>query len=142
MSLEHEQPDQTARPEALEGETDVFRRLVAALEKADVEFSHTHHHAVFTSSDAASARGHPDAALAARAAQAYRCLRRLIDAMRAVRGNARDLVVPEQRSAEFSYLARRLRYESPEALATAIEAEMTVAASLWQDVASRPRTMR
>ena len=57
MSLEHEKPDQFARPETLEGETDVFRRLVAALEKANVEFSHTHHHAVFTSSDAASARG-------------------------------------------------------------------------------------
>ena len=85
---------------------------------------------------ALSARGHLDPALATRTAEAYRFLRRLIDAMRAVRGNARDLVVPEQRSAEFAYLARRLRYESPEALAAAIEAEMTVAASLWQDVAS------
>ena len=57
MSIEHNKPDQFARPAALEGETDVFRRLVAALEKADVEFLHTHHHAVFTSSEAASARG-------------------------------------------------------------------------------------
>ena len=57
MALDAAKPDDVDRPHVLEGETDVFRRLLAALEKANIEFSHTHHQAVFTSSDAAAARG-------------------------------------------------------------------------------------
>ncbi len=41
---------------------------------------------------------------------AYMFLRRLIDALRMVRGDARDLTVPELRSEEFEFLARRLNY--------------------------------
>ena len=41
---------------------------------------------------------------------AYRFLRRLIDALRMVRGDARDLTVPPTSSDEFLFLARRLEY--------------------------------
>jgi glutamate-ammonia-ligase adenylyltransferase len=48
---------------------------------------------------------------------AYVFLRRLIDALRVVRGNARDLTVPDRDSEEFAFLARRLGYETdPSAL--------------------------
>ena len=42
----------------------------------------------------------------------YIFLRRLIDALRMVRGNARDLTVPSAGSDEFQYLARRLGYQT------------------------------
>ncbi len=42
--------------------------------------------------------------------QAYLFLRVLIDALRIVRGNARDLVLPDSQSEEFRFLARRLGY--------------------------------
>ena len=42
--------------------------------------------------------------------EAYQFFRRLIDALRVVRGNARDLVLPPTDSAEFTFLARRLGY--------------------------------
>ncbi len=41
---------------------------------------------------------------------AYRFLRRLIDGLRMVRGDARDLTVPPANSEEFQFLARRLGY--------------------------------
>jgi len=41
---------------------------------------------------------------------AYLFLRTLIDGLRMVRGNARDLVLPEPASEEFKFLARRLGY--------------------------------
>jgi len=41
---------------------------------------------------------------------AYRFLRRVIDALRMVRGDARDLTVPPTDSDEFEFLARRLGY--------------------------------
>lgn len=42
--------------------------------------------------------------------EAYIFLRRLIDALRMVRGHARDLTVPPPESEEFGFLARRLGY--------------------------------
>jgi [glutamine synthetase] adenylyltransferase / [glutamine synthetase]-adenylyl-L-tyrosine phosphorylase len=47
----------------------------------------------------------------ARLVRNYRFLRRLIDALRIVRGNARDLVLPPADSEEFIYLARRMGYQ-------------------------------
>ena len=44
-------------PEVLEGETSVFRRLVGILTDSGVPFVHMHHEAVFTSAEAAAARG-------------------------------------------------------------------------------------
>ena len=43
-------------------------------------------------------------------ATSYLFLRRLIDALRMVRGDARDLTVPDADSEEFDFLARRLAY--------------------------------
>ena len=45
-----------------------------------------------------------------RLSEAHTWLRRLIDALRIVRGNARDLTVPPADSEEFAFLARRLGY--------------------------------
>ncbi|HEY5599545.1 MAG TPA: hypothetical protein VIK48_02540, partial [Candidatus Manganitrophaceae bacterium] len=42
--------------------------------------------------------------------ESYLFLRRLIDALRIVRGNAKDLILPERASEEFAFLARRLGY--------------------------------
>jgi len=44
--------------------------------------------------------------------QAYVFLRKLIDALRMVRGNTKDLTVPPADSEEFAFLARRLHYGS------------------------------
>jgi glutamate-ammonia-ligase adenylyltransferase len=43
---------------------------------------------------------------------AHLFMRRLIDALRMVRGNAKDLTVPTSPSSEFDFLARRLNYEN------------------------------
>lgn len=43
---------------------------------------------------------------------AYRFLRRLIDALRMVRGDARELTVPKAESEECEFLARRLSYQA------------------------------
>ncbi|MEA1996954.1 MAG: hypothetical protein U9N45_04920, partial [Gemmatimonadota bacterium] len=42
--------------------------------------------------------------------QAHEFLRRLINALRILRGNARDLVIPRRNSEEFYFLARRMGY--------------------------------
>ena len=44
--------------------------------------------------------------------KAHTFLRWLMDALRMVRGNAKDLTVPLPDSEEFAFLARRLRYGS------------------------------
>jgi glutamate-ammonia-ligase adenylyltransferase len=43
--------------------------------------------------------------------EAHMFLRRLINALRMVRGNAKDLTVPLPDSEEFAFLARRLHYD-------------------------------
>lgn len=43
--------------------------------------------------------------------KAYIFLRSLIDGLRIVRGNARDLILPDEASEEFKFLARRLGYK-------------------------------
>ncbi len=42
---------------------------------------------------------------------AYHFLRRLINALRMLRGNAQDLFLPPARSDEYTHLARRMGYE-------------------------------
>ncbi len=44
--------------------------------------------------------------------KAHTFLRWLIDSLRVVRGNAKDVTVPPYQSEEFAFLARRLRYEN------------------------------
>ncbi len=75
--------------------------------------------------------GHLDASDAARLRAAYAFLRRLIDALRVVRGNARDLTIPPPQSREFAYLARRLESATTAGLRSEIEAQMEVARALW-----------
>ena len=53
---------------------------------------------------------------------AYVFQRRLIDSLRVVRGDARDLTVPDRDTAEFMFLARRLDIDGgPDGLARAID---------------------
>ncbi len=63
--------------------------------------------------------------------RAYRCLRRTIDALRAVRGNAKDLTVPAADSPAFNYLARRLGYENGEAFSRDLDWSLAIGRSLW-----------
>ena len=65
--------------------------------------------------------------------QAYGFLRRLIDALRVVRGHAKDLTIPAVAEREFEYLARRLQLESASRLDEAITAWMALAGAVWQD---------
>jgi glutamate-ammonia-ligase adenylyltransferase len=58
-------------------------------------------------------------------AEAYRFLRRLIDAQRIVRGHARDLVLPPPESDEFLFLARRLGYWEEEDASARLTADIT-----------------
>jgi glutamate-ammonia-ligase adenylyltransferase len=62
----------------------------------------------------------------------YSFLRRLIDALRVVRGHARDLTIPAPESREFAYLARRLQYDAPEQLQEAIVSQMGLARRVWE----------
>lgn len=68
----------------------------------------------------------------ARLRESYRLLRRLIDALRVVRGNARDLTLPPAGSREFDYLARRLKVGDPRALRRQIDAAMASARRAWK----------
>ena len=76
-------------------------------------------------------RGHLGAESTGDMAEIYGFLRRLIDALRVVRGHSKDLTIPEADSTEFTYLARRLEFSSPLKLQAAINARMGYAASLW-----------
>jgi [glutamine synthetase] adenylyltransferase / [glutamine synthetase]-adenylyl-L-tyrosine phosphorylase len=78
----------------------------------------------------------PDEARAVSAA--YRFLRRVIDGLRMVRGNAKDLVLPAQQTDEMRFLARRLGYvgtrwdAAAERLAADIGRQMGVAHAFYQ----------
>lgn len=64
-------------------------------------------------------------------ADAYRFLRQLIDALRVVRGHAKDLAIPAAGSRAFGHLARRLGYETTEELEREIDRRMAFAAKVW-----------
>ena len=70
---------------------------------------------------------------AAELEETYGFLRRLIDALRVVRGHAKDLTLPGPDSREFVYLANRLGYDSTAELRIAVEERMTFAAGVWHD---------
>jgi glutamate-ammonia-ligase adenylyltransferase len=61
------------------------------------------------------------AEMARRLREAYIFFRKLIGALRIVRGNAKDLAVPAESSEEYAYLSRRLNYEEPHALQTDLD---------------------
>lgn len=67
----------------------------------------------------------------------YRFLRRLIDALRMVRGNAHDLTVPALDSEEFEFLTRRMGESEPKLLREEIETIMLKTLEfqhLWDDI--------
>jgi glutamate-ammonia-ligase adenylyltransferase len=66
--------------------------------------------------------------------RAYRCFRRTIDALRAVRGNAKDLTLPLSDSPDYLYLSRRLGFEAPEQLAAEIAWSRDLSRNLWTAV--------
>ncbi|MCH8309890.1 MAG: hypothetical protein IIB17_05255 [Chloroflexi bacterium] len=68
---------------------------------------------------------------AERVSESYSFLRRMIDALRVVRGNAKDLTIPKAESREFQYLAQRLKYESTQQLSEAITTCMDYAQNIW-----------
>ncbi len=67
----------------------------------------------------------------AEVATAYLFLRRLVEALRVVRGHAQDAAIPPRDSREFDYLVRRLGYASPAALEAEIRQRMSFARHLW-----------
>lgn len=66
--------------------------------------------------------------------KAHTFLRWLIDALRMVAGNAKDLIVPPEDTEEFTYLARRLRYEGDRAK---LHVDMLRFAAAVQDINQR-----
>ncbi len=72
----------------------------------------------------------------------YDFLRRLIDALRVVRGNAKDLTIPPEDTREFAFLARRLRLSDPSMLHDAIATRMKFARNLWTLAPPRASTDR
>lgn len=76
--------------------------------------------------------GHKSREWAEELGETYGFLRQIIDALRVVRGHAKDLTIPSIDSREYAYLARRLQYESVAQLQDAIARWMSVARSLWE----------
>jgi glutamate-ammonia-ligase adenylyltransferase len=70
---------------------------------------------------------------------AFRFLRRLIEALRVVRGHTQDLTIPRTGTVDFAHLARRLRFDSPPALASEIDRQMSVAQELWTGTRLAPK---
>ncbi|MBI4202532.1 MAG: hypothetical protein HY532_05405 [Chloroflexi bacterium] len=85
--------------------------------------------------DRLAAGGHIPLGQAGDLREVYSFLRRLIDALRVVRGHAKDLTIPPAESREFAYLAQRLQYSSPAVLRDAIARYMTYAQGLWEEMA-------
>lgn len=63
----------------------------------------------------------------------YRFFRALIDALRVVRGHAKDLIVPPAASDEFRCLAERLHRPDPHELQAELEATLRAVERLWDD---------
>jgi glutamate-ammonia-ligase adenylyltransferase len=81
--------------------------------------------------DQLTASGYLDERTASELRGSYGFLRRLIDALRVVRGHARDLTIPASDSREFAYLTRRLGYDSESGLSQEIARHMAFAHNLW-----------
>ena len=77
-------------------------------------------------------KGHLSDTLAEGVAEAYTMLRKLIDGLRIVRGNAKDLHIPDRDSKEFQRLAHRISERGPNDLNAHISQRMNFARNLWQ----------
>lgn len=73
---------------------------------------------------------------------AYRFLRELIEALRVVRGHARDLTIPPAGSREFLHLARRMGYAQADALAQQIERCMAASRQVWPTPGGSPESSK
>ena len=82
--------------------------------------------------DALSSKGCLTREMAERVRESYRFLRQLIEALRAVRGHAKDLNVPPSDSKEFDYLFHRLGLNSPARLDALLRQHMDFARGLWE----------
>ena len=81
--------------------------------------------------DALRTAGDLDAAFAAAARDSYIFLRRLTEALRVVRGSAKDLHIPPADSREFDYLAHRMGVSPPSKLSEMIAQHMAVSRGAW-----------
>lgn len=81
--------------------------------------------------DALRAAGDLDADFAAAARDSYIFLRRLTEALRMVRGSAKDLHIPPADSREFDYLAHRMGVSPPSELSRMIARHMAVSRGAW-----------
>ena len=79
-------------------------------------------------------KGHLDDKLAGGIVEAYTLLRKLIDGLRIVRGNAKDLNIPERDSKEYQRLAHRISEQGgSDHLSIHISDHMDFARNLWED---------
>ena len=78
-------------------------------------------------------KGHLSKTLAAGISESYTLLRKLIDGLRIVRGNAKDLDIPARDSREFQGLARRMSEHGADHLSAHISEHMSFAKQLWED---------
>ena len=76
---------------------------------------------------------HLDDALARAISESYAMLRKLIDGLRIVRGNAKDLHIPARDSKEFQRLAHRMSEHGSERLSAHVSERMDFAKRLWED---------
>ncbi len=81
--------------------------------------------------DALRRAGHLSEDVAAGISESYVFLRELIDALRVVRGSAKDLDIPPAGSREFRYLAHRMGVSPPSRLQESISAHMERSRRVW-----------
>lgn len=78
-------------------------------------------------------KGHFSETLAFNISESYSMMRKLIDGLRIVRGNAKDLDIPARDSKEFQRLAHRMSEHGSEHLSAHISEHMDFAKRLWED---------
>ena len=81
--------------------------------------------------EALRAAGRLNGDFAAAARDSYMFLRRLTEALRMVRGSAKDLHIPPADSREFDYLAHRMGVSPPSKLSELIARHMKVSREVW-----------
>ena len=86
--------------------------------------------------DALRAAGHLDADFARAVHDSYIFLRRLTEALRVVRGSAKDLHIPPADSREFEYLAHRLDISPSSKLSEMITHHMDISRGVWDAAAA------
>ena len=83
--------------------------------------------------DSLRRKGHLSAEMATGIGERYEFLKRLIDGLRMVRGNAKDLDIPPADSREFRRLAQRMEEETPERFGARVSRCMAFSQDLWKD---------